>query len=316
MKNNKGISISSLIITIIVIIILAGITVYYSYNKNLNKATFTKIYNEMQEVSNAVVQRSIEHKIDKELYKYAGKDLSVEPQEVAGVQYGEGYYLVKSSEIMGDLGVSNVNRDYIVNYDTGEIISVEAIYMGNVENHTIQDLIDSELDASVTVVNGEYDSEKGVNKPLVSKGMVPVKFQGSNWVVTTEDDPNWYDYSADSNKWANIMLVDELEVTGMTNDQVRASSIEEMANREVVKEGSAFVWIPRYTYKEADGSIVYSKLTTDYTADGYVKQPAFYFGEYDGATTSGTSSANTGYKSGGTELTGIWLSKYEAGYGN
>ena len=70
---------------------------------------------------------------------------------------------------MGDLGVSNVNRDYIVNYDTGEIISVEAIYMGNVENHTIQDLINSELDASVTVVNGEYDSEKETKQNLKSE---------------------------------------------------------------------------------------------------------------------------------------------------
>jgi hypothetical protein len=84
---------------------------------------------------------------------------------------------------------------------------------------------------------------------------------------------------------------------------------------KIESEGSMFVWIPRYTYKDngpgQPQSIVYSKLTNDYTLNGYIKSPAFYFGEYKGATAE---NDNEGFVAGGRELTGIWISKYEAKY--
>ena len=43
MRNNKGISIMSLIITIIVIIIIASTTIYYGLTKNMEKATETQV---------------------------------------------------------------------------------------------------------------------------------------------------------------------------------------------------------------------------------------------------------------------------------
>ncbi len=58
---------------------------------------------------------------------------------------------------------------------------------------------------------------------------------------------------------------------------------------------------------------MYSKLTSDYLLDGYIKSPAFYFGEYQGATGA---NSNAGFIAGGKELTGIWISKYEAKYVN
>lgn len=44
------------------------------------------------------------------------------------------------------------------------------------------------------------------NPPVVGAGMIPIKWNGTNWVITTEKDGDWYDYS--SGKWAYIMLSD------------------------------------------------------------------------------------------------------------
>lgn len=317
MRNKKGISLITLIITIVVLIILAGISIFIGYEYSINKANFAKIYNEMKEVSNAVKERGLENRLDNVSYPFVGKKLTEDDSiEVNGVIYGDEYYLVTGQEISSSLGVKNVTRDYVVNYSTGEVISKNPIYLDEKPLYTLDEVIKNQLDNELLEQVGEYDAAKGVNKPIVTSGMVPVKYSNiySSWVVTTEDDVEWYDYSATANQWANVMLMDDLELEGMSNEAVRTTNKEALKGKLVTKEGSSFVWIPRYTYKESGGNIqiVYSKLTNDYTQDGYIKHPAFYFGEYTGAETDATP--NSGYKLGGKEVTGIWLSKYEAGY--
>ena len=317
MKNNKGISLITLIFTIIVIIIIASIVIYTGYQKNVNKATFTKIYNEMQEITTAVQERHAAHRINSSSYPYIGTELTDSTAiTINGVKYGNGYYVVSPKQLSDELGVTNVNREYIVNYNTGEVVSKDPIYMDDKELYTIEDLIETELNGELLTKTGEYDEEKGVNKPILTKGMIPVKYSNGNWIVTNENDEEWYDYSAAADKWANVMLLDDIELEGMTNAQVRNSDIDTLQGKKVLTEGSMFVWIPRYTYKEngSNYEIVYSKLTNDYVADGYIKNPAFYLGEYSGAETDTTP--NSGYVAGGKELTGIWISKYEAGYAN
>lgn len=317
MRNKKGISLITLIITIVVLLILASISIFIGYEYNINKANFTKIYNEMKEVSSTIQERQVENRLDNTIYPLVGKKLTTaDAIEINGVTYGEGYYLVTPEEMASSLGLSNVTREYIVNYSTGEVISKDVILLDNKPIYTLEELIKNQLDTELLAQTGEYDEEKGVNKPIVVNGMIPVKYSDiyNAWVVTSEDDDEWYDYSATANQWANVMLMDDIELEGMTNDAVRKSRKESLVGKKVTKEGSSFVWIPRYTYKEESSSVsvVYSKLTTDYTQDGYIKHPAFYFGEYTGAETDTTP--NTGYKTGGKELTGIWISKYEAGY--
>ena len=55
-----------------------------------------------------------------------------------------------------------------------------------------------------------YDEAKGVNKPRLSEGMIPIKWDGSNWIATTADDSNWYDYN--NKQWANVATIDKTKV--------------------------------------------------------------------------------------------------------
>ena len=147
-----------------------------------------------------------------------------------------------------------------------------------------------------------------VNKPKLMTGMTAIKFidpigdekanEGSI-VKTTDTDTAWYDY--DAKKWANAQTQD----------------------------GSMWVWIPRFAYKVNSSTqtfdVVFLEGTTDYyyengerkeakrqktenetidTTTGYTVHPAF------------TNESSINYANGGwdKELTGIWVSKFEAGY--
>lgn len=163
---------------------------------------------------------------------------------------------------------------------------------------------------------GAYSESKGVNTPKLVSGMTKVMFQlpeGSNQGKVVKsgesgfDENNWYNY--EEAKWANTMT----------------------------KDGSMWVWIPRYAYKitydnpsdksqggtidvkfligttdqyyDDEGNIQTAKRATsadeevDTTTDYYV-HPAF------------TNESSINYANGGwdSELTGIWVAKFEAGY--
>ena len=156
---------------------------------------------------------------------------------------------------------------------------------------------EDELNKYVSDNKNKTDWTGKVNKPKLMTGMTAIKFnepagdekakEGST-VKTTDTDNNWYDY--DAKKWANAQTQD----------------------------GSMWVWIPRFAYKINSSNktfdVVFLKDTTntyidngtekDAEKEGYIVHPAF------------KNESSTGYENGGwdKDLTGIWVSKFEAGF--
>ena len=157
--------------------------------------------------------------------------------------------------------------------------------------------------------NGDWDSNKKVNSPKLTSGMTPIMFTAptadevGKTVALGEngfDQNSWYNY--EEKRWANVELED----------------------------GSMFVWIPRFAYKinkstktidvrflEGTSNTYYddegnpqtalrvsSKDEVADTENNYYVHPAF------------TNESNIDYANGGwdSELTGIWVAKFEAGY--
>ena len=157
--------------------------------------------------------------------------------------------------------------------------------------------------ASIDGLEGNYNE---VNAPALKTGMTPIKFteatssKKGEVVKTNEQDGDWYSYK--DKKWANAET----------------------------KDGSMWVWIPRYAYKINSDTqttdVVFLIGTTDNyydengnvqtakrckskeekvdTETGYTVHPAF------------TNESSIEYRNGGwdRELTGIWVSKFEAAY--
>ena len=164
--------------------------------------------------------------------------------------------------------------------------------------------------SSVSPTTDGYNETEGVNSPKLAKGMIPIKYNGTNWVVCAETDDDWYQYDTTNKKWANVMLSDGMYKAG------------QVAEGQVVQEselGSMFVWIPRYAYqitkgyqqgsiateKEINVTFLAGNTNQDKDGNSYGKATA-------SVNTSTTKVVHPGFTLGQRELTGIWVAKFEA----
>ena len=131
--------------------------------------------------------------------------------------------------------------------------------------------------------DGSYNDDKGVNTPNLGEGMTPIKWNGSGWVNTTGNDPDWYDYTA--KQWANAKTSD----------------------------GSMWVWIPRYAYSIPSGgyhkstateiNIEFMKGLTNETTTGRTT--------FQNASGAGNWNIHPAFNYGQT-VSGLWVAKFEA----
>lgn len=293
-KNNNGVSLMSLVITIIILLIIASMSIYYGVTKNIDTTTSTVSYGEVFEVCEAVSQRALMNKLNASLYPLIGTKLSdASPVTVDNINYGDDWYRIETTEDFSNLSLENVKRSYLVNYITSEVVTESPVTYENNKYYNSTDLKNAINGTSSSVSNDMYDVQKGVNKPALVKGMVPVKNVNGTWIVTDSSDDEWYDYSQENKIWANVMLMDELTVSGYTNAEIRSASLSDLKGKVVTNNGSMLVWIPRYSVNSAN-EIVYSNLLNDYVSDGYSVPEAF--------------------KENNSNLTGIWVSKYDVEY--
>ena len=135
-------------------------------------------------------------------------------------------------------------------------------------------------DTPVPPQDGSWNGE--VNSPKVEgTGLIPVYHNGISWVDltenSTEDEWNkWYDY--ENKQWANART----------------------------KDGSMWVWIPRYEYKiDRTAKIIdvrFIEGTSTTATSGYILHPAF--------------STDIGMGGWDSNIAGFWVAKYPAGWQN
>ncbi len=145
-----------------------------------------------------------------------------------------------------------------------------------------------EITCEATASDSAFNSAKGVNAPQLSEGMTPIKWDSNNnEIATTVEDPEWYDYS--NQKWANVKT----------------------------KDGSYWVWIPRYAYKITSGyhssttgsiDVKFLKGTSDEAVDGTGIKTSGY--------VAGTNDTSMNYFTHPTfqndiNQTGFWVAKFE-----
>ncbi len=188
-----------------------------------------------------------------------------------------------------------------------------------------------ELEKDMNDVNREVNNLKGVNRPKLSNGMIPIKYDNvkQKWVITNEYDDEWYEYKTASNlAWANVMLSDGTYKASAKGKPDEEGGYTDDGTTEVEEDelGSMFVWIPRFAYsitkyhtdsngtegttqKIFDVSFIQGTGSTDFEGNRYGYS-------YD------LSEANEGqptpkvvhpaFSFGGNNLTGIWVAKFEA----
>ncbi len=120
---------------------------------------------------------------------------------------------------------------------------------GEAQDQEAEDLKD--MEDLLKEVNHETFNNKGVNKPVLTDGMIPIKYKDGKWVITNQYDEEWYEYKDVSKlAWANVMLSDGKYKWSARNDK-DAEGYYTDDGKTVVDEkdlGSMFVWIPRFAY--------------------------------------------------------------------
>ena len=173
----------------------------------------------------------------------------------------------------------------------------------------LEDYLNSQADS-------KYNESKGVNSPKLN-GLIPIKWKDGSWVICSEDDTEWYDYSESEMKWANAMAQDgNFDASAPVGTKVEESQL-----------GSMFVWIPRFAYSikeyhtaNNNGEGTKQEITdVEFligTTDVGAKTGTQYSKDYD-ATTINTGNetpkiTHPAFKLGDKELTGLWIGKFEA----
>ena len=285
--NQKGITLISLVITIIILLILASISIAMLTGEN---GILTQARNAKDETEKASAMEEVQ-------------------LEALGAIDTDGKINVDRlmdniSKNLKDGTAKELGDGFVVEYNGYKFLVEEN---GNVE-----------------FWNGEIIE---ANRPKLTNGMIPVKYnvETGNWVICSEDDSEWYSYTKQNKKWANVMLCDG------TYDESTAIGTE-VEEKDL---GSMFVWIPRYAYKITEGyhqssgalDVVWIDGTgytyldnkgnkkeakngneegviTDAGYSDYVVHPAF---------TDGNKYNNFDNGEWREEIEGLWVAKFDAG---
>ena len=175
-------------------------------------------------------------------------------------------------------------------------------------------------------------NNSNVNIPNLKEGMIPVKWNATNktWEVADKSNTgnDWYDYSTESKKWANVVTVKENCSNGKTRKDYLSAGVGTPIPEDDIT--TMFVWIPRYSYyvksgyhENANGTgefaIKFLIGTSDRIIDATEGQDtAIRTSNTNGKTNGGkyvvhpAFTADTDLGGTGSELSGIWVGKFEA----
>ena len=312
MRNNKGITLVSLIAYIILMVIVIGIlsvlTVNFRRNiGNTDSSTvkdmeFDKLNSELvkqtkNEYNEIQITKCTSNKIvfydgfNRNTYTYSSEDKAV--------------YVNEYIKVAGDI-------------DTCTFAASEA---GGEQSLTVTVSINGKQRVTEYKMARRYE-ERVPERPDLIEGMIPVEWNGENWIrVDSIRRPDWYEYGnkIQKRRWANAVTVKE------SGTKTRAYYLSEASIGDAIPMEDIlgmYVWIPRYRYKIVSsyhypntgdtvddcgwaniqfiratqgGTIEYDEETTlNFTVfpDGFVLHPAFTFGTQ--------------------EISGIWVAKFEA----
>ena len=90
--------------------------------------------------------------------------------------------------------------------------------------------------------NAIYTKDTIPNAPVLAEGMIPITYDGTNWVKadTNNTDNNWYNYK--NKMWANAVMV----TSDKRDTYMNANSGTVIPEDDIL---AYYVWIPRYKYQ-------------------------------------------------------------------
>ena len=303
---------------------------------------------------NVLVTNTTSGSIHYEIYYSSSNDLTnviigevVEDKTVTTIALNTSRELEKDKSITVPLVIANNS-----NNDIDVVIGVVTGYVGNTINYgtdnypngtkitntyNLSDITNSceggtnagdncivKLENGIKTTYCETSSEQvsedptGANRPVLAEGMIPITYDGTNWVKADEYGAynNWYDYG--NQKWANAVMV-----TSTKRDTYMNANAGTVVPETVIL--AYYVWIPRYKYKLFNATYASGKASqlievTFENGTSTTGNVTCTYSTYGAETCQNKANGNwythpaftminaSGNK---TELKGIWVAKFE-----
>ena len=345
-KSTKGITLIALVVTIIILLILAGVSIAMLTGNNgiLSQAGRAKDRTR-EEGAREKIQLEVMGAYDKYGNINVGK-LKTNLDNNVGADTSKINDILIDGATTGKITVDG--KDFYVD-GNGNVLDYDGPEGTDTPEKSTETTIDRR-NGTIDVVflqNTSYAVSQTPNASALDNTMVPVKYntETKNWIVCSKDDAEWYNYevqsstteSGGSSKWANVMLTDDIVVekgettydASAVKDLLTSNSLQTIVGATVTTEGSMLVWVPRYayriTYKNSSGEVFgYSDSRGIVTKDG--KTPSSYQTPTTSINVNGSIGSTkyeyyrphpafeTDLDQGGwsSRLTGIWVGKFEA----
>ena len=153
----------------------------------------------------------------------------------------------------------------------------------------------------------------GANRPVLAEGMIPITYDGNNWIKADVYGAynNWYDYG--NQKWANAVMVTSSKRDTYMNANIGTTIPE----NDIL---AYFVWIPRYKYKLFNATYASgtSPQVIEVTFENGTSTTGTVICSYDTSENetcqnkvNGNWYTHPAFTFGDTELKGIWVGKFE-----
>ena len=294
-NNSKGVTLISLVIIILIMLILSTTIGYNVLNRN-QMEELDDLYNDLTLLEEKYKSYYIQNGTVPLGNKYTNTNEVLEKiSDVRNPNDNNEYYYVSTSQNSGTFNVTGdvklkTKGTFVINEKTLTIYYLDGVEVEGKKYYTLpREYSEVSVEENFSnISNGSWNETKKVNSPQLLEGMTPIYWdENGNEQVLNKSNQNdldkWYDYYA--NKWANAKT----------------------------KDGSYWVWIPRYEYKienpgTAEASEIYIKFikTSQTTPDA----------DYDYIHPAFTNGKENDFKNGewDEEIPGFWVSKYLAGY--
>ncbi len=281
-KSTKGITLISLVVTIIILLILAGVTIATLMGDNglINKANDAKIKTEI-----ASIKEEIQTDI---LRKQAENNGNISDESLKEIL--KNYGTLSEEEKLTDKTLTTTKESYE--------IKVSDIFNGTTVKDSPKEPTFTTVANAPDVWRFNKSNTYYVAWDLNEAGTeyIPNEIQMESENETKNFAPNnWYDYTQGVNHWANV------KTTGGGND-------------------CYWVWIPRYAYKVPTRSSTAETIEIKFLKDD-TNIPIGETTEITNTTpTPGTWVVHPAFTNAGNggfgNLTGIWVAKFEASSNN
>lgn len=207
--------------------------------------------------------------------------------------------------LQSNMGVKTDNYQSVSTYNYNEKIYLIVVGQNDYKNLTAYGTYDDVSVALTSSATPIYFDPSGANAPELSSAMIPITHNGTSWVKANLNS-SWYNYA--NKQWANAVLVSQATLA-----TYQAAAVGTTINEADVM--AYLVWIPRYAYKIGSGYHTSTASTIGIKFLSYNTNMT-----YDGTTVVSYSNGNSAsnyvlhpaFNFGGTPVTGMWVSKFEA----